>query len=68
VISIDLAIAWLTWSGFTGACLGLFAGVTLAYAARMEERTPVVIGEQLRSAAVLAAPSAETVRQRRGTT
>jgi hypothetical protein len=64
VISIDQALLWVTWAFFSGGALGLFAGAALAYAARLEERAPVVIGEELASA--YAAPSAETVRQRRG--
>lgn len=66
MINVDQALLWVTWALFTGGCLGMLAGVTLAYAARLEERTPVVIGEQLQSAPVLAAPSAETVRRQRG--
>ena len=64
MISIDQALAWLTWAFFAGSALGRFAGAALSYAARLEEREPVVIGEELASA--YAAPSAETVRQRRG--
>jgi hypothetical protein len=66
MISIDQALQWVTWAGFTFGSLGLFAGAALAYAARMEEREPVVIGQQLGS--TYAAPSAETVRQRRSST
>ena len=64
MISIDQVLLWVTWAFFAGSVLGLFAGAALSYAARLEERAPVVIGEELASA--YAAPSAETVRQKRG--
>jgi hypothetical protein len=65
VINVDQALLWVTWAFFSGGALGLFAGAALSYAARLEERAPVVIGEPLSSSAPVA-PSAETVRQRRG--
>jgi hypothetical protein len=66
MINVDQAIVWLTWAFFSGSVLGLFAGAALSYAARLEERAPVVIGEPLTSSSAPVAPSAETVRQRRG--
>jgi hypothetical protein len=66
VINVDQALLWTTWAFFAGSVLGLFAGAALAYAARLEERVPTVIGQPLASSSVPAAPSAETVRQRRG--
>jgi hypothetical protein len=64
VINVDQALLWVTWAFFAGSVLGLFAGAALSYAARLEERAPVVIDEPLASSS--AVPSAETVRQRRG--
>ncbi len=66
MINVDQALLWVTWAFFSGSVLGLFAGAALSYAARLEEREPVVIGEQLPSSSTPVAPSAETVRQRRG--
>jgi hypothetical protein len=66
MINVDQALLWVTWAFFSGGVLGLFAGAALSYAARLEERAPVVIGEPLTSSSTPAAPSAETVRQRRG--
>jgi hypothetical protein len=66
VINVDQALPWVTWAFFAGSVLGLFAGAALAYAARLEERAPVVIGEPLASSSAPVAPSAETVRQGRG--